>query len=708
MNSSLCSPHGRDYYDCWSILQYLTENPDNYPYYGKDFVKRMMQEAKMNEYPYDIIQRLAPGVSIKDTLGNYAKRMATQDFAQKTLYRKKFSEFISIDTNKQTVYTQLEKVSDKINWWRVPLERAPQQTGFNIIPLTPQGTGDGRLITVNFNGLKNTLRGADWRVCLVVQDTSGNTRYSTLWNNGKNSITLSSTENTVYLVVVATPDTLLPMDAFADETASPFASAPEKQTMPYEVQITGADPYEAVNITSGLSGTKHSNGGGFVQSTAKVASTAYVGPNAVVLGKAQVLENARIEDYAKVEGNAIVSGNAVVSGHAIIKENAVVKDFAKVRDFAVMMGTSEASGNAKVLESARIIEDRTITDYGVAKGLSSPAGTASVSGEGIVDGDYIDSTNVSKGVAFGWLRGQDYADGLSCTPSLYTGYEFSSQSNVFARDKFGVTNGILRGEPKWSSSLEGHSGIVQLDGSTQYITLENSVSDMKDIEIRASIYWDGDTANQRIFSFASAKDKYMYLTPSDENGKVKFEICRGSNLKTLTGNASVPAGSWSDVRVVLSGNTGALYVNNNVVSVRNDIDINPEDLNAPNVNTQSNCNYIGRGILEDQPYFKGAIDSFYVYFKSVDSVLPTPTPTPSFTPTPTASNLKVGDVNGDGSFNSIDFAILRSYLLGMISDLPAVDDLYCADVNGDSSINTIDFGYMRKYLLGMINKFPKE
>jgi len=637
MNSNLCSPHGRDYYDCWSILQYLTENPDNYPYLGKDFVRNMLQQAKMNEYPYDTIARLAPGVSIKDMLGNYAKRMATQDFAQKTLYRNKFNQFIATDSNKQMVYTQLKKVSDKSDWWRVPFERAPQQTGFNIIPLTPQGAGDGRVVSVNFNGLKDNIRGADWRVCLVVQDNSGNTRYSTLWNRGENSVTLSSTENKVYLVVAATPDKIIPLDAFADETKSPFMSAPEKQTMPYEVKITGAIPYEAQNSTAGISGKRHPNGGGFVQSTAKVDSTAYVGPNAVVLGYAKVQGNARIEDYAVVKGNAVVSGNAVISGHAIVKDSAVVKDYAKVKDFAVMMGTSEASGNARVLESAAFSEKSKITGNGVAKGIANPYGNATVSGEGMVDGDYKDNTNISKGVAFGWARGQAYADARPNTPSLYAGYEFGSSGSVFARDKYGVTHGIIRGEPAWSASLGGRSGVLQLNGMDQYIVLENSLSDMKDMEIRASVRWDGGEDNQRLFTFGSSEDKCMYLTPSDEDGNVRFEIRNGNNIKTLAGDTSLPVGSWSDVRLVLSGDTGVLYVNNNVVAVRNDININPEDLNAPNVNSQSNSNYIGRGVLPEQPCFKGAIDSFYVYFKPVDTNLPTPTATikPTSTPSPT-------------------------------------------------------------------------
>jgi lysophospholipase L1-like esterase len=60
-----------------------------------------------------------------------------------------------------------------------------------------------------------------------------------------------------------------------------------------------------------------------------------------------------------------------------------------------------------------------------------------------------------------------------------------------------------------------------------------------------------------------------------------------------------------------------------------------------------------------------------------------------------------GDVNGDGSFNSLDFGQFRLYLLG--SSLPYPNS---GDVNGDGVSNSIDFGYMRQYLLGIITKFP--
>lgn len=68
---------------------------------------------------------------------------------------------------------------------------------------------------------------------------------------------------------------------------------------------------------------------------------------------------------------------------------------------------------------------------------------------------------------------------------------------------------------------------------------------------------------------------------------------------------------------------------------------------------------------------------------------------------------KVGDLNGDGAIDEMDYVLMKQYLLGEINDLPAEDDLYAADLDGDSSINAIDYSLLRQYLLGLIVKFPK-
>ncbi len=71
-----------------------------------------------------------------------------------------------------------------------------------------------------------------------------------------------------------------------------------------------------------------------------------------------------------------------------------------------------------------------------------------------------------------------------------------------------------------------------------------------------------------------------------------------------------------------------------------------------------------------------------------------------------ANSIMVGDLNGDKGIDSIDFALLKSYLLGVINDFPVDDDLVVGDLNGDGSISAIDLALMKMYLLGTINEFP--
>lgn len=78
------------------------------------------------------------------------------------------------------------------------------------------------------------------------------------------------------------------------------------------------------------------------------------------------------------------------------------------------------------------------------------------------------------------------------------------------------------------------------------------------------------------------------------------------------------------------------------------------------------------------------------------------------TPTPTSNKYVVGDLNGDNSFDSIDFGYLRKYLLGMIGSFPSEYGMLAADVDGSGEVNSVDFGYMRQVLIGMKSEFPRK
>lgn len=63
-----------------------------------------------------------------------------------------------------------------------------------------------------------------------------------------------------------------------------------------------------------------------------------------------------------------------------------------------------------------------------------------------------------------------------------------------------------------------------------------------------------------------------------------------------------------------------------------------------------------------------------------------------------------GDVNADGKINSIDLAMLRSYLLGQIG-LEQIN-FKNSDLNLDGLVNSIDFAWLRKYILDSKLKLP--
>ncbi|HEX3030015.1 MAG TPA: dockerin type I repeat-containing protein [Clostridia bacterium] len=72
-----------------------------------------------------------------------------------------------------------------------------------------------------------------------------------------------------------------------------------------------------------------------------------------------------------------------------------------------------------------------------------------------------------------------------------------------------------------------------------------------------------------------------------------------------------------------------------------------------------------------------------------------------------ATEIVVGDVNGDGVVDSLDFALIKAYLLKIITSLPNPSGLWTGDLNGDDAIDALDFSLMKQYLLKMITKFPK-
>lgn len=69
------------------------------------------------------------------------------------------------------------------------------------------------------------------------------------------------------------------------------------------------------------------------------------------------------------------------------------------------------------------------------------------------------------------------------------------------------------------------------------------------------------------------------------------------------------------------------------------------------------------------------------------------------------SLLNYGDVNQDGFIDSIDYTLIRRYVLGIITVFPKDVGMLAADVNRDGEINSSDYFILKNYILRSIDGF---
>ena len=187
--------------------------------------------------------------------------------------------------------------ADAPTWWRVPPNKAPAQGAYAMHELIPAGSGAGRVVTVNLQGLADAARGADWRASLIAVSDTGVERYTPLWSNGSSSITLAANENKLYLSVAGTPDIF--HYGGHDEAIYHFRSHPSRSRFHYRSAGHRSNAARAQQRRDHRAGPCIRNGGGYKSST---ASCRHRLPRTERPRARQRLVSgtARIEDYAVV------------------------------------------------------------------------------------------------------------------------------------------------------------------------------------------------------------------------------------------------------------------------------------------------------------------------------------------------------------------------------------------------------------------------
>ncbi|MBR6719042.1 MAG: N-acetylglucosamine-1-phosphate uridyltransferase [Oscillospiraceae bacterium] len=683
-NMSLTIPHGRNYYETFPFLVYLSYNPDHLGTLGIDFVKRMISEAKPAEYPLDTVTRLS-GVDAQTILGHYAKRMATFDFAAKDAYRAEFQKKLAESPFYWNLfYTVPEQTAD--GTFRVPQEEAPMQSGINVIPL--QISGD--TVSVTFQGLSDDPN-ADWKACIVTADAKGNTQYSDLFSSGETMHMPANGAKQAYLTVIAVPKTFVKVNAFHKEKDSAYCTGSERRRYPYAFTLSGAAVQQSGGYSKGR-GHAHPNGGGWVADSASVADSVYVAPDAMVLGNAKLTGNVRVEDRAVVANAVTASDNAVISGHAVVsgggwvyvdggwKQGSVtVSGNAVISDSAVVTADCSVGGNAKILQKAYLAEAVSVSGNAVVKGMAYLYGKGNYSGTAVLDGDYCNEETLTSGVHFGWL---DDSYKPKEAGMLLAGYDFDKSCSAWAAERYSSTQAALSGI-EWQAERTSAKGVAALDGAAQ-IELEDALFRTSGMQISLGALWKGGASGQQLLHIGDDK-VYLSLTPSDESGRLSLTLTDGKTTEILRADTAPEKGTWHKISVQLFDGKCTLLLDGKKAA-ESAVTLTPQKILSAASADRAIVGSDGSG-----NGFRGAIDYVYLYSE------PAAEPSVVYSGSEDAEPDQLrGDVDLNGKVERADAMLLQKFLLTQEQFSDA--QYAAADLDGSRQISAADLSVLKQIL----------
>jgi hypothetical protein len=178
-------------------------------------------------------------------------------------------------------------------------------------------------------------------------------------------------------------------------------------------------------------------------------------------------------------------------------------------------------------------------------------------------------------------------------------YDFQAD----ARDEKGQYYGLLLdGAAITNDATRGR--VLNLNGAGQYVQLPPGVAYAR--TFLAVVKWHGGGAWQRLFDFGTDTSRYVMLTPSSGNGRLRLDIKAGGGVQTLESTSGLPVGVWTQVAVTLDGHQGVLYVNGAAVATNTSVTLSPLEVLAQ-------TNHLGRSKFTADPDFSGQFASFRAY-----------------------------------------------------------------------------------------------
>ncbi|NIK79591.1 alpha-L-arabinofuranosidase [Paenibacillus castaneae] len=180
-----------------------------------------------------------------------------------------------------------------------------------------------------------------------------------------------------------------------------------------------------------------------------------------------------------------------------------------------------------------------------------------------------------------------------------------------AEDQSGHDNGaLLKGGKLVPEGRFG--GGFELDGINAYAELPTAVlNGLEELTLSAWVNVNELRTWQRIFDFGNGTDRYLFLTPMSETGKVKIAIKNGGGEQIIDAATELPVDSWTHIAFTWTGSSGVLYLNGREAARNDELSIKPSDMAG------TTSNFIGKSQFDVDPYLSGQVDEVRLYGKAL-------------------------------------------------------------------------------------------
>jgi hypothetical protein len=153
---------------------------------------------------------------------------------------------------------------------------------------------------------------------------------------------------------------------------------------------------------------------------------------------------------------------------------------------------------------------------------------------------------------------------------------------------------------------------VAADPNGQYAQIPAGVVDYKDMTLSLWIQPNSIIGWARALDFGNGTTDYLFVTPDAGWGVLRYATKVDDGTEQLLESAALTAGQWYHVAVTITGDTGRLYRNGELVATNTGMTINPIDVGAA-------LNYIGKSQWPD-PEFDGMIDDLKIWNYALTTV----------------------------------------------------------------------------------------